>query len=594
MWQHLTAAFVAGLCTGPACLMHCGALHLAFMGRCATASARNTAWLGMLVLAGRLAAYLVLGAGIGAVAGSGLPVPAPGLLTLGAAVLLVVYAVLPGRRTQGCTCGRLPRSFAGGALALGVLTGLAPCPPLLVSGVLAFEARGVLGAMLTFTVFFAGSSLCLVPALFGASLVPAPVRARLQRPGRALAMLTGAVTLAWLGWTHSGAAADPAPAAPGPPPAAPGEARAPVPPPAPPTLKPLFAKARLTSRLSADMVRRLKLSLREARYYKKLDGGRVQCQLCPRGCISEEGERGLCRIRANIGGTLRTLTYGLPVSIHADPVEKKPLYHVLPGSTALSMATVGCNSGCVFCQNYEISQASPEDVPRTPVPPERLVAAAVERGDQGIAYTYTEPTVFFEYMLDIATLARKQGLRNYWITCGQIEEAPLVELCKVLDAANVDLKGFSDEFYVSYCDFHLAPVLRTLQILRREGVHTEITNLVIPGANDDPEMVRAMCRWIKAELGPETPLHLSRFHPDYKLTRRPATPAATLQRLRAIAIAEGLKHVYIGNAQVSEGSDTTCPGCGRVLVRRSGYLVVANRVQKGHCPDCGAAVVGIW
>jgi pyruvate formate lyase activating enzyme len=571
-------------------------LHLAYLGRCATAGVRGPARLGTLILTGRLAAYVLLGACIGVVTGSGLVVPAPGLLTLAAAVLLLAVAMLPARREGACACRRLPRSLAGGALALGFLTGLAPCPPLLISGVLAFEARGVAGGVLTFVAFFAGSSLCLLPALFGFALVPATVRVRLCRAGRVLAVLVAVVTLGRLGWQHSAFAADTPPL-----PAGDKAAResavlagVPIPPPAAPTVKPLFSKVRLTNRLSEDMVRRLKLSLHEARYYKKLDGGRVQCQLCPRGCLLEEGERSLCRIRANIGGTLRALTYSLPVSIHADPIEKKPLYHVLPGSTALSVATVGCNSGCVFCQNYEISQASPEDVRRALVPPERLVAAAVERGDEGIAYTYTEPTVFFEYMLETATLARQKGIRNYWHTCGQIEEQPLVELCKVLDAANVDLKGFSDEFYVTYCDFRLAPVLRTLKILRREGVFVEVTNLVIPGANDDPEMVRAMCRWIRAELGPETPLHFSRFHPQYKLTRRPPTPAATLERLRGIALEEGLKYVYIGNVEVRGASDTPCPGCGKALVRRSGYLVLANRLKQGHCPECGAAVSGIW
>lgn len=590
MWRYVIAAFGAGLCAGPVCVLRCGALHLAYVGRCATSGHGGASRVGVLILAGRLAAYLLLGAGLGAVAGSGLWLPAPGVLTLAAAALLVVAALVPAAGPARHPCACLPRSFAGGALALGFVTGLAPCPALLVSGVLAFEARGPVAGVATFAAFFAGSSLCLLPALFGVSLLPASFRVRLERPGRAAALAAAVAALAAGGWPHalpaaegSGAGASPA-----------AEGAAPVPPPAPATAKPLFAKVRLTSRLSEDMVRRLKLSLHEAKYYRKLDGGRVQCQLCPRGCLLEEGERGLCRVRANIRGTLRALTYGLPVSIHADPIEKKPLYHVLPGSSALSVATVGCNSGCVFCQNYEISQASPEDVPRTEVPPERLVAAAVARGDEGIAYTYTEPTVFYEYMLDTAALARKQGLRNYWITCGQIREEPLVELCKVLDAANVDLKGFSDEFYVTYCDFHLAPVLRTLQVLHREGVFVEITNLVIPGANDDPEMVRAMCRWIKAELGPETPLHFSRFHPDYKLTRRPPTPAATLERMRAIALEEGLKHVYIGNAQTASGSDTACPGCGRTLIRRSGFLVLSNRVREGRCPDCGAPVAGVW
>jgi pyruvate formate lyase activating enzyme len=600
MWQYLAGALVAGLCVGPACVLHCGVLHLAYVGRCASADTRRTLALGVLVMAGRLAAYVLLGAFVGAIAGAGLPLPAPWLLTGAAAVLLLVYAGFPDRHVGACLCRRLPATFSGGALALGFLTGLAPCPPLLASGVMALEAHGLLPAILSFVAFFAGSSVFLLPAVFGVAAVPARWRAQLQRPSRWLSAAVGLATLVLAAAQLPRVSADDAgvgaPAAAAPPlaAAAAGQTAAAIPPPAPASVKPLYAKQKLTSRLSEDMVRNLQLSLHEAKYYRKLDQGQVQCQLCPRGCILSEGERGLCRIRANIGGTLRALTYALPVSIHADPIEKKPLFHVLPGSTALSLATVGCNSGCVFCQNYEISQASPEDVPRKLVPPARLVAAAVERGDAGIAYTYTEPTVFFEYMLETATLAKAKGLRNYWITCGQIREEPLVELCHVLDAANVDLKGFSDEFYVEYCDFHLEPVLRTLQVLKREGVHTEITNLLIPGANDDPAMVRAMCRWIKAELGPETPLHFSRFHPDYKLVHRPPTPAATLARMRGIALEEGLKYVYVGNAEVEGASDTPCPACGHLAVRRSGFLVTADRIKNGKCPDCGAVLRGIW
>ncbi len=589
MWQYLAGAFAAGLCVGPACVLHCGVLHLAYVGRCAATDRRRTLSVGLMVLAGRLAAYVLLGAFIGTIAGAGLPLPAPWLLSAAAGVLLLVYAGLPDRHLGACLCRRLPANLTGGALALGFLSGLAPCPPLLASGVIALQTHGVPAAILTFVAFFAGSSLFLLPAVLGVAALPGGWRLALQRPGRWLTAAVGMVTLALaVAQLHGAAGDEPALA----PPARPTQTA--IPPAAPTTLKPLFAKQRLTSRLSEDMVRRLQLSLHEASHYRRLPEGRVQCQLCPRGCTLVEGERGLCRIRANIGGTLRALTYGLPVSIHADPIEKKPLYHVLPGSTALSIATVGCNSGCVFCQNYEISQASPEDVPRRLVPPGKLVATAVERGDAGIAYTYTEPTVYFEYMLETATLARAKGLRNYWITCGQIQEKPLLELCSVLDAANVDLKGFSDEFYVEYCDLHLEPVLRTLQTLKRQGVHTEITNLVIPGANDDPAMVRAMCRWIKAELGPETPLHFSRFHPDYKLTRRPPTPAATLARLRRLALAEGLKYVYVGNAEVEGAADTPCPACGQPAVRRAGFLVTGNRIKSGACPDCGARIAGIW
>ena len=228
------------------------------------------------------------------------------------------------------------------------------------------------------------------------------------------------------------------------------------------------------------------------------------------------------------------------------------------------------------------------------VPPERLVEAALSRGDAGIAYTYTEPTVYFEYMFDTATLAKAKGLRNYWITCGQIQQGPLLELCKVLDAANVDLKGFSDEFYRRYCDFQLAPVLETLKTLHQEGVMIEITNLVIPGANDDPEMIRDMCLWIVAELGADTPLHFSRFHPDFKLTRRPPTPAATLIRARQIALAAGMHYVYIGNVRVEGGGNTTCPECGETVLARTGFVVVNNSLRDGRCAHCNHPIAGVW
>ncbi|NLD45104.1 MAG: AmmeMemoRadiSam system radical SAM enzyme [Chloroflexi bacterium] len=595
MWSSLASAFLAGLCAGPVCVLHCGALHLGYLGRHAAAPSRRLAGLGALWLAGRLLAYLAVGLAIGLVTASSLPLPAPWCLSLAAGLVLLVSAAVPAGRGDGCACRGGPLVAAGGAVTMGLLSGLAPCPPLLAAGFLAGASRGPAAAMLTLGAFFAGSSLVLLPTVFGLSLLPSSWRRGLRLPGRCLTVLAAVVVLSTGVRQLRAAAADPVAAGVDTPPAvSPAPDAVADPPPAAAGTRPLFAKERLRELLSLARVRDLGLSLQEARYYRTMPDGRVQCRLCPRGCVLAEGERGVCRVRAHVDGRLRALTYALPVALRADPIEKKPLYHMLPGSTALSVATVGCNSGCVFCQNYEISQASPEDVPRRHIPPQAVVAAAVQRGDAGIAYTYTEPTVFFEYMLETARLAKAEGLRNYWITCGQIQEEPLRELCQVLDGANVDLKGFSDDFYVTYCDQRLAPVLRTLRILRREGVHVEVTNLVIPGANDDPDMVRAMCRWIRQELGRETPLHLSAFHPAYKLTRTPPTPVSTLVRLRDVAREEGLKHVYIGNAAVEGAGDTACPACGRAVVRRSGYLVTSNRLEKGRCPSCQAALSGVW
>jgi pyruvate formate lyase activating enzyme len=342
-------------------------------------------------------------------------------------------------------------------------------------------------------------------------------------------------------------------------------------------------------------IRKKNLSLREARYWKPMGDGRAKCGLCPFECEIAEGERGACKARANIEGKLRCLTYGRVVAAHDDPIEKKPLFHFLPGAQALSIATIGCNLGCVFCQNWEISQSFPEE--RTyeeEVPPERIVDIARERGIATIAFTYTEPTVFYEYMLDIARGARKAGIRTLWITCGYINPGPLEEFCEVLDAANVDLKGYDEAFYRKYCKATLPPVLRTLETLRRKGIWVEVTNLVIPGANDDPDGIRRMCSWMRRTLGEEIPLHFSRFHPDYLLKDRPATPPSTLERARSIAREEGLKHVYIGNLSTSDGETTFCPKCARAVVVREGFWVKESRLEGGRCGFCGAPVAGVW
>jgi pyruvate formate lyase activating enzyme len=374
-----------------------------------------------------------------------------------------------------------------------------------------------------------------------------------------------------------------------------GFARRDAPPDAPPGAPPEGpSPARPISRAEAE---RAGLAPRKAAWWQALGSGALRCELCPRLCTLWPGQRGYCRARSNFDGELYTLVYGSPVSANsADPIEKKPLFHVLPGTRVTSIATAGCDLGCIFCQNWEISQAYPEETPHGRLTPEQVVAAAREAGSSAVAYTYTEPTIFYEYMLDTAKLARRAGLRNLWITCGSIEEKPLVELAAVLDAANVDLKGFTDEFYRKYCDAERAPVMRTIKRLKALGVHVEITNLVIPGANDDEASVAAMCRWIAAEVGVETPLHFSRYFPRYKMTSPGPTPLEALVRLRAAARQAGLKYVYIGNVAAPEGETTRCAACGRVLIERAyGYTVKLQRVgADGKCPDCGAAVPGIW
>ncbi|MCX7848161.1 MAG: AmmeMemoRadiSam system radical SAM enzyme [bacterium] len=336
------------------------------------------------------------------------------------------------------------------------------------------------------------------------------------------------------------------------------------------------------------------LSLRVAEYWESVGDGRVRGGLCPRRCVVREGFRGACGVRMNIGGKLRTLVYGKVVAVHVDPIEKKPLMHVLPGSRSFSIATAGCNLQCVFCQNWQISQAAPETAPHMDFSPERIVRAAMESGARSIAYTYTEPTVYFELMRDTARLAREQGLLNVWVTCGYIEEAPLRELCKYIDAANVDLKGFSERFYGTYTTGTLEPVLRTFKILKEEGVWTELTNLIIPGANDRPEDISNLCAWVVTEIGRDMPVHFSRFYPAFKLQDRPPTPVATVLGAVEIAKGYGIKFVYAGNIAGNPYEDTECPGCGKVVIARQGYWVKAMKVRDGRCGYCGSELPGIW
>ena len=324
------------------------------------------------------------------------------------------------------------------------------------------------------------------------------------------------------------------------------------------------------------------------------EDGIVKCLLCAQGCIIRVGERGRCRTRMNVGGELRSLVYGRPISIHVDPIEKKPLYHFLPGAAAFSLATAGCPLHCKFCQNWEISQASPEDYPSPPVPADRIVMDASRKEAPVIAFTYNEPTVFAEYMIDIAREAKKRGIRSVMISCGVMKEGPLSELCEVLDAVKIDLKGYDEAFYRNACRAELKPVLRSIRQIARSRPHLEIVNLVVPTLNDSEKMLLGLIDWVLNEVGPDVPLHFSRFHPDYQLRNLPPTPVATLEKARERALERGLRYVYVGNVPGHPGNHTYCPSCGRAILRRSGFFAVETHVRKGRCGFCGREIAGVW
>ena len=344
----------------------------------------------------------------------------------------------------------------------------------------------------------------------------------------------------------------------------------------------------------AQLARKGLIKTKLSPYFTPLTGGEVQCDLCPRQCHVPKGERGFCRVRENREGKYYSLVYGNPCAVHLDPIEKKPFFHVLPSSGSFSLATVGCNFQCKFCQNWEISQASPEDVYSYDVPPEMIVKMAKEAGARSIAYTYVEPTIFYEYMVDICILAKKAGILNVCHSNGFINPRPLNHLCNVMDAANIDLKGFTETFYHDLCSGELKPVLETLKTLKKNKVHLEITNLVIPTQNDEMVGIKEMCLWVKKELGADTPVHFSRFYPLYKLRSLPSTPISTLEKARAVAVSTGLEYVYIGNIPGHEAEHTFCPKCKKVLIQRIGYMVGENHLKDGKCKYCGKPIPGIW
>lgn len=333
--------------------------------------------------------------------------------------------------------------------------------------------------------------------------------------------------------------------------------------------------------------------LKTAKMWKKLGGGAVQCELCPNGCQLDDGDRGICRVRKNIKGTLYTLVYSRIAAAHVDPIEKKPLYHFLPGSTAYSVATAGCNISCKFCQNWELSQANPEDLDAVRTEPGDLPRLARSGGSKIVA-TYNEPTVQFEYILDASAAARRQGIRSIIISNGYIRPEAGRMLAKNLDGIKIDLKAFSDSFYRTICSGSLKPVLDNLVSVYSTGKWLEIVVLVIPTLNDSADEIRRMTSWVRKNLSPDVPMHFTRFHAMYKIQNLPPTPVSTLERCRTIAKEEGIRYPYVGNIDGHPWENTYCHGCGKMIIRRSGFYHVDNSVRNGACPFCAARIPGVW
>lgn len=332
---------------------------------------------------------------------------------------------------------------------------------------------------------------------------------------------------------------------------------------------------------------------REAYHYKVTARG-VECTNCPNQCTLKRMETSKCRNRINVKDKLYSIAYGNPCAVHIDPIEKKPFFHFLPASTAFSIATAGCNFACLNCQNWEISQKSPRETQNADLMPASVVEACRNNNCESIAYTYGEPTVFYEYVYDTARIARANGIKNVYKSNGYINETPLRMLCKYLDAANIDLKGFTENTYLKLNSGKLAPVLRSLQVLKEEGVWLEITNLVIPSWTDDMKIIHDMCKWLVANKMDECPLHFSRFSPLHKLTQLPSTPLLTLKKARDTALNAGMKYVYVGNVPGSNLENTICPNCHKTVVERKGFRVVQNKIINNNCGFCGERIAGVW
>ncbi|HSV42439.1 MAG TPA: AmmeMemoRadiSam system radical SAM enzyme [Methanomassiliicoccales archaeon] len=324
-----------------------------------------------------------------------------------------------------------------------------------------------------------------------------------------------------------------------------------------------------------------------ARYWVK-EGDKVRCGLCPHSCLIAVGRRGICGVRENVQGTLEALTYGMVSSMHLDPMEKKPLYHFKPGQTVLSFGSVGCNMGCQHCQNFSISQTGPETYALRPLQPEEIPLLVKNHNCRSVAWTYNEPTIWHEFVTDASRLCKQQGMSVVFVSNGYIQEAPLRDLEGVVDAMNIDVKAFHDDFYKGICKAKFAPVVRTVEVAHEIGIHVELTYLIIPGKNDDAQELKRFCEWAQG-IDPEIPVHFSRFHPDYKMTDVPATPMKTMEMAHRSAQEAGLKFIYLGNMR-SSAEDTTCPDCGSTVIRRSYYDVEMVEYDNGRCRRCGRSL----
>lgn len=336
-------------------------------------------------------------------------------------------------------------------------------------------------------------------------------------------------------------------------------------------------------------------TLYKAQHFVSLPEDNVKCLLCPRNCEIGNNQRGHCEVRENRGGILYSLVYGYPCTIHPyDPIQKKPFFHVYPGSTTFSIATVGCNIDCKFCQNWEIAQARPEDISARYIPPEKIAEMALDSKAKTVAYTYTEPTIFFEYMKDCVIAVKNKGLGNIVVSNGFISRKPLEELCKIVTAIKVDLKAFTQKFYSEMCNGYLQPVLDSLKIIKDNGTWLEIVVLLIPDQNDNYDEIKKMIEWMIKNLGNDVPVHFTRYHPAYKIQNIPPTPIQTLITARKIAMEQGCHYVYIGNIPGGEGARTYCPSCKAIVLDRYMNLVVSDSLRNGKCPACGTTIPGIW
>ena len=349
-------------------------------------------------------------------------------------------------------------------------------------------------------------------------------------------------------------------------------------------------------KVTRKKVEKYNLSLHEASFYEQLGKtGKVACRLCPHSCVLDEGETGHCRVRANVEGKLRSLVYARPITMHLDPIEKKPFFHFQPTEKTLSVATAGCNMRCRNCQNWHISQLSPFEMDEVKVrSPKEIIKLAKSNNADIISYTYNDPIVFYEYMFDIAKLAHANDIKNTMVTAGHINKKPLRKLCQYMDAVTLDVKGMTNEFYRRFNTGRLDPVLDALKVIDEEGVWLEVSYLVIPGENDSEKDFKKFSKWVKDNLGHGTPVHFLRFFPKFKMKSKPATPVSTLEQARGIALETGLDYVYLGNVRNSDAENTYCPNCNKKIIDRSGYRINELHIDGGKCAYCGTSINGIW